>query len=165
MYNHSIAQTPQGLEVYVNLISSPAGKYLSRQPYVLGLIKEVLGATKLSGPQHVIERDMGRIIGNTDIIETTEKDTIFYAVASSMTVFSRYAKNRYPTPSHKLTIILKRDGAGNYEVTDTWIGPHTPPFPGDENETANSKPYWETHALAQNAGLVQSKTITKVCPY
>lgn len=165
MYRYVIAEAPNGNEVYVDLITSSAGHYLSRQPYVLNLIKEVLGATKLTTSQVSIERDMGRVIGNTDIVETTEKDTIFYAQPNKKIVFSRYAKNRYPSPSQKLSVTLQRDEDGNYELVDTWIGPCVPPFPGDENETTKSKPYWQTHALVQDAQPVQAKSITKVCPY
>jgi len=165
MYKYPITQSSNGHEVYVNLIASSAGHYLSRQPYVLNLIKEVVASMNLTAPRVTIERNMGRVVGNTDIVETTEKDTIFYAQPYKKSVFSRYAKNRFPSPSHELTIILERDTDGNYEVTDTWIGPCSPPFPGDENETAKSKSYWQTHALVQDAQPVQAKTITKICPY
>ncbi len=165
MYKYVITELPGGKQVYVNLITSSAGQYLSRQPYVLNLIKEVLASKKLKGPQLSIEHDMGRVIGNTDIVETSEKDTIFYALPSKQKVFSRFAKNRYPSPSRQLTIILDKDTDNNYEVKDTWIGPCSPPFPGHENATAVSKTYWETHALVQDTQAVQSKTITKICPY
>ncbi len=165
MYKYLITESTTGYEIYVDLITSAAGHYLSRQPYVINLIKEVVLPMKLTGPRVVIEHDMGRVIGNTDIVETTEKDTIFYAQPTKKTVFSRYARNRYPSPSRKLTIILEQDAEGNYEVHDTWVGPCSPPFPGDERATSTSKSYWETHALVQDAQAVQSKTITKVCPY
>ena len=165
MYKYVIAQSASGNEVYVDLITSSAGQYLSRQPYVINLLKEVLESMKLTAGHISIERDMGRVIGNTDIIETTDTDVIFYAQPNKKSVFSCYAKNRYPSPSRKLTIIMKKDEEGNYEIHDTWIGPHSPPFPGDENATAKSKTYWASHALAQDAQAVQSKTITKICPY
>ncbi len=165
MYKYVIAESPNGYEIYVNLIASSAGQYLSRQPYVLNLIKEVLGSVKLTTPQVAIEHDMGRIIGNTDIVETSEKDTIFYAQPSKRKVFSRFAKNRFPSPSQHLTIILGQDADGNYEIYDTWIGPCSPPFPGDEKANDKSKLYWQNHALVMDAQAVQSKTITKVCPY
>lgn len=165
MYKYAIAYSSRGYEVYVNLITSAAGQYLSHQPYIINLIKEALATAKLSGSHIALEHDMGRVIGNTDIIETTEKDTIFYALPYKKNVFSRYVKNRYLTPSHILTIILKQDDEGNYEITNTWIGPCSPPFPGDKDATDLSKVYWQTHALVQDAHIVQSKTITKVCPY
>jgi hypothetical protein len=76
MYKHTIAESPNGYEIYINFISSSAGKYLSRQPHVLPLIKEVLEPLDLTTTTLEIETDMGRVIGNTDIIETTDKDTI-----------------------------------------------------------------------------------------
>lgn len=165
MPKHIIMQSSGGYEVYVNLINSPAGRYLSRQPYVMNLIKEALASQKLKKPELTLELDMGRVIGNTEIIETTEKDTIYYARPVKRNVFSRYAKNRYPSPSRKLTIRLKQDPEGDYEVQDTWIGPNRPPFPGDKQETATSRSYWQTHALVQDAQAIQSKSITKMCPY
>jgi len=167
MHRYTIAQSDSGYEIYVNLIASSAGLYLSRRPYVLSLIKEVLASMDLSGTYLEIEYDMGRTIGNTDILETSDKDVIYYAIPykNKASVFSRYARNRYPLPSQMLSIIVKQDSAGNYEVINTWIGPCSPPFPGDENATDSSKTYWQTHALAQDFQGIQSKTITKACPY
>lgn len=165
MYKYVISKSPDGFEIYINLITSSAGHYLSRQPHVINLIKEVLLPMDLSASQIFVERDMGRIIGNTDIVDTTDKDTIFYAQPNKKQIYSRYAKNRYPAPCKMLTIILQKDENGDYEVTDTWIGPHSPPFPGDEHATVKSKPYWENHALVYNTDAIQSKTITKDCPY
>ncbi len=165
MYKYVITKSSDGHEVYVNLIASSAGRYLSRKPYVINLLKEMLTPLKLAGQGTSIERDMGRVIGNTDIVETSEKDTIFYARPFKKSVFSRYAKNRQPLPSNKLTAIIYKDSEGNYELSDTWIGSYSPPFPGDDKATTKSKSYWETHALVQDAQVIQSKTITKTCPY
>lgn len=166
MYKYTIVQSPKGYEIYINLISSSAGHYLSRRPYVINLIKEVLIPLDLSGRARIaIEHNMGRVIGTTDIVETSEKDTIYYAQPNKTKVFSRFARNRYPHPSRTLTVIIEKDSDGNYEVLDTWIGPSSPPFPGDKNEMAHSKAYWQTHALVQDAQVIQSKTITKNCPY
>lgn len=165
MYKYVITESPLGYEVYIDLITSSAGHYVSRQPHVINLIKEVVTPMNLTNSSLTIMHDMGRVIGNSNIVETTEKDTIYYALPFKKKVFGRYAKNRNPSPSSHLTILLSKDAEGNYEVHDTWVGPYTPPFPGDERMTAKSKPYWETHALAQDEHTIQSKSITKVCPY
>lgn len=165
MYNFPIDETNVGYSIYINLISSAAGHYLSRRPYVIGLLKETLSKKHLSGKRVVIEQEMGREIGRTDIVATSDKDTIYYAQPIKSEVFSRFAKNRYPQTSTKLTIIAEQDSEGNYEITDTWIGPNCPAFPGDEGATLSSKEYWQTHALVQDAQAIQSKSITKVCPY
>jgi hypothetical protein len=165
MYKFVISNSAYDGEIYVNLISSPAGHYLSRRPYVIGLIKELLAAKQMTGPRIIIEHDMGRNIGTTDIVPTSGEDNIYYAQPIKSKVFTRFAKNKYPQQSRNLTVIAVRDADGSYEVTDAWIGSYYPPFPGDENATNDSESYWQTHAFVHDAQLVQSKSITKDCPY
>ncbi|GAC1391872.1 MAG: hypothetical protein NVSMB46_05970 [Candidatus Saccharimonadales bacterium] len=165
MSKQVLVNFPSGVSVYVNLLQTAAGKTISRQPYLIKFIKEALLTKDITGPSLYIEHDMGRVIGHTDIIETSEKDIIFYAQPFKKTVFSRYAKNRFPTPSNHITVLLEQDSEGDYEVTNTWIGTYSPPFPGDLNETDQSKSYWENHAYVQDAELVKSKSITKTSPY
>jgi hypothetical protein len=165
MYKFMIAQSDYDYEIYVNLIFSPAGYYLSRRPYVIALIKELMTARELTGRRIVIEQDMGRNIGTTDIVATQNNDSIYYAQPLKSAVFSRFAKNRAPQLCNTLTVVAQKDTEGNYEVIDTWIGPYCPAFPGDKNETADSKKYWQTHALVHEAQTVQSRSITKDCPY
>ena len=151
--------------MHVNLISSPAGRYISRQPHILSLIKATILVTTLSENSRCIECDIGHIIGNTNVVMTSDKDSVFYARPVKTAVFSRYVKNRTLSPSSMLTIILKHRPNDTYEITDTWVGPYFPPFPGDDNETPASKSYWETHALIADSQPVQSQSITKQCPY
>jgi hypothetical protein len=165
MYRYVITESHNGREVYVNLIKSSAGRYIGRQPHLLNLIRGVLQPMDLTGPILSLEHDMGRIIGSSDIVETSEKDTIFYAQPYKKDVFSRYVKNRSMSPSKSLTTILEQDTEGHYELVDTWVGSYSPPFPGDEKATADSKNYWENHALIIDTQIVQSKSITKTCPY
>jgi hypothetical protein len=165
MYKYVIDETNQRYSIYVNLISSAAGQYLKRRPYVLGLLKEVLSAKELRGDRIVIEQDMGRDIGTSDVVLTSERDVIYYAQVLKSETFSRIARNRAPQVSTAITIVLQKDVDGNYEVTDTWVGSSYPAVPGDAYETENSKMYWETHAFVQDALSLQTKSITKVCPY
>jgi hypothetical protein len=165
MYKFRLDETHDGYYIYVNSISSSAGHYLSRRPYVYALIKELLSTHKLRGDRIIIEQNMGRDIGTTDIVSTTEKDTIYYAQPIKSEVFSRFAKNRYPQVSNMLTVVIDRDNEGNYEVSDAWIGGNHPSFPGDQFATADSKSYWKTHALVQDAQVIQPKSLTKICPY
>lgn len=157
--------TNKGYDIYVNLISSPAGHYLSRRPYVIGLIAELLSKKDLHGEQIILEQDMGREIGTTDIVVTTPTDNIYYAQTIRSKVYGRFAKNRNPQGSNVLTVVADQDIDGNYEVCNVWIGTNYPAFPGDELASEDSKTFWETHALVHDAVSVQSKSVTKVCPY
>ena len=158
-------ETNDDYNIYINLISSSAGHYLSRRPYIITFIKELLSVNPLKGERVIIEQDMGRDIGTTDIVTTSDKDTIYYAQPLKSAIFSRFAKNRYPQVSSMLTVIVERDADGDYEVSDTWIGGSHPAFPGDKHETTESKSYWQAHALVQDAQPIQLKSLTKTCPY
>ena len=165
MYNYILDDTKAEYSVYINLISSPAGHYLSRRPYVISLIRELLSNTNLKGSRIVIEKNMGRAIGNSDVVLTNDNDNIYYALPLKSDVYLRFAKNRRPQTSNILTVILDRDSDGNFEVIDTWIGSMHPVLPGDESATEESNIYWKNHAFTQDAQLIQSKSVTKICPY
>jgi hypothetical protein len=47
MYKFMLTAPNNKYEVYVNLITSRAGHYLSRHPYIINLIKEMLISTDL----------------------------------------------------------------------------------------------------------------------
>ncbi len=165
MKRYVVTSTDDGSEVYIDLLNSSAGKYLSRRPYLLAIIKEAVEKNSLNKNRTVIEQDMGRKIGTTDIISTEDKDSIYYALPIKSKTYSRFAKNRYPQQSDTLTLIVDRDNDGNFEISNTWIGAYCPAFPGDDNETKDSRNYWEGHALVHDSITIQSKTITKDCPY
>ncbi len=147
------------------MLGKTAGRFLNHQPYVVGLIKEVLAGKVLSQAIEDIEEDMGRVIGVTDVVQTSDTDLIYYAQPIGSSEFMRYAKNRLPTPSTLLTMQLIRDDTGDYEVVRVWIGPKTPPFPTTEDIDISNKEYWDSHAVAHKAHPVQSRSITKESPY
>ncbi len=165
MLRHDLIRNDEGYSVYVDMLSKTAGRFLNHQPYVVGLVKEVLLERDLKDQSIEIEEDMGRVIGVTDVISTSDTDLIYYARPVGSTQYMRYAKNRLPTPSNLLTLRLTRDDSGDYEVTEVWIGPNTPPFPTAEAIDEKCRDYWDTHAVAHKAHPVQSRTVTKVAPY
>ncbi|MCL5113236.1 MAG: hypothetical protein M1554_02015 [Patescibacteria group bacterium] len=151
--------------IYIDQIFSPAGQYLSRHPHLYKIIEEVLVDYELNGKNIVIETKFKKDIGTTDIIPTTPTDNIYYAKAIKSTVFYRFAKNRFPQKSNILTMIIRKDKSGNYEVYDVWIGNNYPALPSGRDTTKKSKDFWDSHALVQDAISIQTKSITKTCPY
>ena len=165
MYKFVLDDSNVNYDIYINNISSSAKTYLSRHPHVFSLIRELLPMHKLQGSSLVIEHDMGRNIGMTDVVLTTDKDTIYYAKPIKSEVYTRFAKNRNPQASRYLTAVLNRDDDGNYEISDIWIGKNHPSPPDDINISISSKLYWEKHAFVQGARDIQIKSLTKDCPY
>lgn len=151
--------------MYVDLIGSQAAKHIAQQPHLLELAKEMLGHTVARESEVNIEYDMGRSIGYSLVVSTTDSDTILYGRLLRDEIYTRFVKNSKPASTQYLTAILKRDDDGNYELTDIWIGHLNPPRPGSANETAESKSYWASHAFVFDNQPVQLQTITKDCPY
>lgn len=162
---HPIGITRNDVEVYIDLVKSKAAPRIAYAPNLLGLAKELCTRLKVTGAEVRIDRNMGRVIGNAYVVETSSKDSILYARRVHDTAFTRFVKNSMPEPSPYLSIILKRDEAGRYELHDIWVGRLNPPGPGSDNETATSKAYWLNHAFVFDGQPIQLRTVTKLCPY
>jgi hypothetical protein len=162
---HSIGQTRNGIAVHVDLIKSQAAKHIAQQPRLLSLIAEALKKTTLRGADAMIERDMGRAIGFDFVIKTTDSDGVFYAQLLQDDTYTRFVKNGKPLSTRYLSMVLHREEDNTYELSGAWIGPLSPPRPGATNETAESKPYWATHATISRNESLQLRSVTRVCPY
>lgn len=162
---HPIGQSRNGIAVHVDLIQSQAAKHIAQQPHLLNLIAEALQQTTLHGDEAVIERDMGRAVGYNFVVKTTASDTVFYAQVLRDDTYTRFVKNGKPLSTQYMSMVLRRDKDAGYELVDAWIGRLSPPRPGTADETDESKPFWESHAIILGNESLQLRTVTKVCPY
>ncbi len=162
---HSIGQTGNGILVYVDLIKSQAAKHIAQQPRLLTLVAEALQQAEPHGVEANIECDMGRAVGYSFVVKTAGTDGIFYAQLLRDDTYFRFIKNRKPLPTQYLSMVLRQDESGAYELHDAWVGRLNPPRPGTTGETAESKSYWDTHAFILSNETLQLRTITKECPY
>ncbi len=162
---HLIAETQDGITVYVNLISSPAASTISHQPHILNLLKELALDTKISGAYPAVTIDMGRVVGNCQVVKTSSKDIILYARKARTTTYSRFVKTSKAAPTTHLSARLKKDANGDYELIDIWLGEPYPPVPGTAEETTDSRAFWDEHAFVYNANAIEPRTLTKTCPY
>ena len=165
MYTYVVGVSRNSRQVYASIINSAAGRSFSRQPYLVSITKAMVQTLDLTEKELRVTRDMGRTIGNTNIVETSAKDSIFYARQPKQVQTLRFVKNRSMEPSSELSIILAEDDEGNYEVKDIWIGPSCPPFPDAPNARKNSKAYWLEHALTAGSEPIDLQSITSTCPY
>lgn len=165
MYSFAIGTSANDHQVYTNIINSAAGRCFSRQPHLVSLAKGMVESLELTDSTIRVTHDLGRTIGNTNIVATRDKDQIFYAQRHKQSDILRFVKNRSMEPSSELSIILHMDSDGNYELTDAWIGPACPAFPGSAEQSDDSRMYWQTHALTADSESISSQSITSVCPY
>lgn len=162
---HLVTTTSNNVSIYVNLTHSPAGARISRQPHLLNLLKEALAPLELTDTEIYIEHDMGRVIGNSEIVATTDKDSIVYARRPKSQTYIRLVKNRQFLPTNYLTIVLKQMDNGDYDLVDIWPGHKAPPFPDEEHATKDSQAFWADHAIVLDGQPIQAGTLTKDCPY
>lgn len=163
---HLVGYSRNKLPVYIDLINSRAAKHISRHPYLLNVAAEALKSISLSKPQISLEYDMGRNIGHDFVVETTSADSIFYVQLVRDDIYTRFIKNGKPLPTSYVSMVLERDKKDDpYHMKDIWVGRSTPPRPGGSEETPESKAYWEDHAVVFGNEPIQSRTLTKTCPY
>jgi hypothetical protein len=162
---HLLGDTQNSVPVYVNLIQSKASSHIAQHPRLLNLATEALQTINLDDDYIRMEHDMQRNIGYDFVVDTSDTDTVFYAQLLRDDIYTRFVKAGEPAQSQHLVLILQRDEEGSYELLDTWIGRITPPRPGDGDENVQSRPYWASHALIRDTQPIQSRTLTKVCPY
>ncbi|MGH7241485.1 MAG: hypothetical protein ACREGB_04270 [Candidatus Saccharimonadales bacterium] len=162
---HPVAVSANGKQVYANLMAMPLAASISSNPHLLRLAEDVILATELKGASMQLEQDMGRSVGRSEIVATTDADVVFYARQSKNAGFTRFVKNRQSASTQFITINLVVDEDGEYEVTNVWVGNSFPAAPDQEDATVESADYWLNHAVIYNGQPMISSTLTKTCPY
>lgn len=163
---HLVGYAQNNVDVYVDLVESKAAKQIARAPRLLSLAAEALQRIPLKKSSISLECNMGRIVGYDFVVETTAADNIFYVQLLRDDTYTRFTKNGKPTPTQHLSIMLRQNPTGSsYDLHDIWVGRLAPPKPGSLQETATSKTYWEKHACIFENQPIQSRTLTKMCPY
>ena len=163
---HLVGHSQNAIPVYVDLITSPAAKHIAARPNLLTLAAEALEQLALVESTISLEHNMRRIIGYDFVVKTAATDLTFYVQLVRDNAFTHFTKSGKPSPTRRLSLILLRAQSGaSYIIHDVWIGRLTPPLPGTSQETAQSKAYWETHAVIFENQAVQSRTLTHASPY
>jgi hypothetical protein len=145
--------------------ASHTATHFEDTPELKAAVTEVLSRTDVEGPKMFFEHDVGRIIGTTDLVVTTDSDEIVYAKRKNRSIYTRFTKSQFPRDCSTVVIHLEQRTDNEYELSSAWIGSIGPSFPGDDNETPDSKPYWSTHALVWGRQEIQEGTETPVCPW
>lgn len=93
-----------------------------------------------------------RIIGATICVKTTTEDEIVYATRKGRKWKSRMVKNRTPTPSSEMTIVVKRCKNNIYRLLTAYVGGQSEREPDDTNIRSDEEydrcvEFWNHHAL------------------
>lgn len=157
-----------GKKVVYDPDNSHTSTHFNDAPELKILVVELLSKKMLEGDSVAEDVDMGRIIGNSDVVEVNDTDDIVYAmrVKREDQGFVPFVKNRKPQPTSKISIYLLQIDEDTYELSSAWIGEYeSPMFPQMENATTESVPYWEKHAFIWVSQEIVEGSVRKDCPW
>lgn len=161
-----LGSTRNGHKVTFDPLYSHTAAHFADNPKLRRVVEEALPGLVLEGEWALFHTDMGRIIGLTDEVMTDASDEIVFAKRLNRDSYTSFTKSRLSQPSSLLATAFRKRPDDGYELVSAWIGSaSSPPFPGEQEETPESRPYWNTHALVWGSQAVQSGTETTVCPW
>jgi hypothetical protein len=163
---HDIGKSKNGMLIWFDPVDSHAATHIGDIPALKDLAAEVIEQLELSSDYVQTHVDLGRTVGNCDLVENHEGDEIVYAKRLNRDEYTVFNKSRGPEPSSLVTVALEKQEDGTYKLVSTWIGPSdSPSFPGTKRETSESKDFWTKHSLAWGRQAVQPGTETNKCPW
>ena len=160
-----VATSANGKKVYADTEDSHAATHLFDAPKLFEFVKELLQSVELEGDNVYLDKDMGRLVGTTDLIKTGPDDEIVYAKRLNRTNYTRFVKGCHAKPTSFVTVALVKRDENSYELWSAWAGRAAPQFPGDEYETPESRPFWRAHALVWGNQRVQPGTEMQEWPW
>ena len=110
------------------------------------------------------EISFNEVIGESILVRLNPGDEVVYAVRKGRKGYSKFVLNRQPEECRTAAIVLKRVDEG-YLIITAFIGRLSAPEPWDKNETAESLPFWNSHALIYGHEDVDEDTFTDICPW
>jgi hypothetical protein len=132
------------------------------------LIAEVLTKVHLVSGGLIKETiDMGRIVGATTCIATDPGDTVMFALRPMRNGYTRFVYGRPSEPCSRVVAIFKKMERlpDAYVLITAFIGNESEPEPWDRHATANSRTYWNNHALVWASEDIVHGSETIECPW
>lgn len=153
-------------EIFYDPVNSHTATHFEDTPQLKRLAQEILAKVVLDEEFVGFDTDLQRIVGNTDLVTNEEGDVIVWAKRKNRDVYTSFNKTQRPQPCSIVSTALQKIDEERYELVSAWIGLYnTPTFPGDPNETEDSKSYWLAHSLAWGTQEIQLGTETSNCPW
>ena len=130
------------------------------------LLKEAISRIALGNEAFCkIRVDMGRIVGVSTCVATTDEDRICFARRLNRRGLTRFVRGRNAEACSSVILILKRIEPRGYLLITGFVGDNAEPEPWDEKATAQSVEFWSTHALIWGSEEVAPETETTVTPW
>ena len=163
-----LCTSANGMKIVFDPINSHTATHFKDAPQLKNLVSELLSSMHLEGELIAKDVDMGRIVGNSDVVEVNNDDEIVYAMRKNRRDqgYVPFTKSRPTQPSSLISIYLIKHDSKTYELASVWIGEYeSPMFPQMSNATPESIPYWKTHAFVWGSQETIPGTELSECPW
>jgi hypothetical protein len=163
-----LCRSANGLQVVYDPLDSHTSTHFNDTPKLKDSVIELLAYRTLEGESVGEDVEMGKIIGNSDVVNVNNEDVIVYAMRLKREDqgYVPFVKNRISEPCSLISIYLERINPDTYELKSTWIGEFdSPMFPQMENATAESVPYWLSHAFVWGSQKIIPGSERSDCPW
>ncbi len=165
MKRENLGNTKNNLSTYVDMESSHATTHFVHHPKLIEAVKKIIPTLDIKEDSFREQFDTGEMIGTTDLVETTDRDEIVYAMRPLRQVYSRFVKNKKSVPTSWITIDLRKANETEYYLYTAFVGKLTPSFPGGNYLPEQSNEFWSKHALVWESQDVVPGTETTECPW
>jgi len=163
-----LCESANGKRVVFDPIRSHASTHFHDSPKLRDLVIDVLSKKELVEAIVAEDVDMGRVVGDTDVVEVDGTDEIVYAMRKHREDqgYVPFTKSRMTQPSSFVSIYLTEKDSMTYELSSAWIGEYeSPPFPQMDNATADSIPYWQKYAFVWGSQEIIPGSEISDCPW
>lgn len=150
MTREYLCTSTNGKAIYFDPTGSHTATHFEDAPGLRKITIEALQSQSLTQPIEVIEIDMHRPVGVTDVVSIDDTDEIVYAMRKLREDqgWVPFTKSQSSQPCSLVSLHLKQLDDTKYELVSVWIGElDSPPFPQMKNTTADSIPYWRKRAF------------------
>lgn len=147
-----------GEKVWCDVENSNLRLHVIENPNLLACIKEAIEKSDLEGEKVALQTDLGRSIGLTSCVRTSDEDEIVYAKRIDREKYTRFVKNRkLVSTNHVVAILFKKpDG---YLLWSGWCGELLPQEPDGQGGTRTKRSFERTHALVFDEKIIQTDTV------
>lgn len=154
--------------VVFDSIASHTATHFKDAPRLQALAAGLLKDMSIGGDLIARDIDMGKIVGDSDVVEIDDTDEVVYAMRKNREDqgYVPFTKSRSSEPSRMISVYLVRRTPDEYELLSAWIGEYeSPMFPQMVNATSESIPYWSKHAFVWGSQEIIPGTEKSECPW
>jgi len=166
--NELVCVSKNGMKIMFDPVNSHTATHFKDAPTLRRVTEELLSSMLLEGDLVAKDVDMGRIIGNSDVVEVGEEDDVVYAMRRNREDqgYVPFTKSQSSQPSSMISIHLVKKDEETYELSSVWIGEYeSPMFPQMDNATGESIPFWSKHAFVWGSQEIIPGSTLGSCPW